>query len=70
MKRRRWSWHEAPTLEERDRAQEVVADANEAEVVALLERVEATGGDYLNTLGLMGSLHLFAKALLILLRRP
>jgi hypothetical protein len=68
--RKRWSWHDSPTISERDTAEQEVDAAAEADVVALLERIEATDGDYLNNLGLMGSLRLFAKALLILLRRP
>ncbi len=36
----------------------------------MLERIEATNGEYLNTLGLIATGRLFTKALLILLRRP
>lgn len=71
LMRRCWPFRDAaPTLDERHRAREAIDGATDADVVAMLERVEATKGDYLNTLGIVGMGRLFAKALLILLRRP
>lgn len=71
MTRRWWPRRDVgPTLEDKLRERAVVAAATDAEVVAMLERIEATNGEYLNTLGLIATGRLFTKALLILLRRP